>query len=126
MSKKLIAIPFGTDGYGGDSLFYPGGGSQITGVDEKATFDELFIKWRNTDIFDDDTENQLAGFWLVDQRGLDIIEAVWPEDGCGNDGHTYHCNRSAKRVAKKIAISTVYRLGYDESLFAASTNEADR
>lgn len=116
-SPQLFAIPFGLDGFCGDSMFYCDSFAVKGKNPGYVSLLETFIQTDVGQDLDDDNLNEVAGFWVVEQKSLEPINAPWPINGCGSDSETYRCNTASKRVAASLAVSTVYRDGVDDGIF---------
>jgi hypothetical protein len=105
MSKKLFAIPFGTDGTNGDSSFQP---DMFIPMD-KDTAEQLKQKLSFNEMFVDDPESlaDLAGFWVIDAKIKNIIDKIDPgEIGC--DSSLYRHISTVKQMIKAAAVKTIW------------------
>lgn len=117
MTKKaeLRAVAYGSDGFAGDSAFYPGGDQSFVAT-EDSTFEQLLDAWKSWKMREDGLEEEElldeelcelpAGFWLLTDDNLDV--ATTPGDiECGNDGQAYTVNRAIKVLCARLATKTV-------------------
>ena len=90
----------------GDNLFYVSPESAIP-YEEGITLKQLADKALEKEIiFEEEDKQYVAGAWIVDEKTLDAIEAVW-QGLEGGDRETYTTNRSAKNIAAKLAVKTL-------------------
>lgn len=119
---KLFALPFGADGFSGDSAFYLDRPGEALEVDAGAAFGQVLALWQQRSMdraAEDDDElcdDQLVevlegeeapvGFWLLTGQSLEVA-CVPYDDAGGNDGSTYQANRTAKRLCAKLAVKVL-------------------
>jgi hypothetical protein len=116
--SKLFAIPFGTDGTDGDSSWHP----ETLNCDKSDTFASLKAKLLAAtndqdspfagladDMGDEGcTMDELAGFWIIDQKTKRMIDSCDMSDiGC--DSALYRHISAVKRMVKAGAIKTILK-----------------
>lgn len=100
--EKLLAVPYGADGLMGDSAFFPSRENAVRAT-EKSTLEELRAAWTS----DDEEPGEIAGFWILTERDLDVALIPADEIECGNDTQTYTVNRVVKTLCNRLAKRTV-------------------
>jgi hypothetical protein len=123
--RKLVLVLWDTfDGEGdpliGDSAFAVPG-SQPPGtyllVDEDITWEEAikqYTEWAKTrpDPNEEGLEFEVEsaeGAWLLDEKHLPLIDAIYDADDGGSDSRFYIVNRCAKAVAQHLAVKTLHK-----------------
>lgn len=106
--EQFTAFPFDEDKFEGDSAFYPSSTSGIPYVVGE-TKEQLTTKWLNLRWDSEDPEDrpEIAGFWIIPNDQLNILDAVWPVEGVGNDSANYRLNSVTKRLAAELAIKVI-------------------
>jgi hypothetical protein len=108
MDNKMIAVPFGADGFLGDSSFWVGDDLEVS---EDAKLEECLAAHRANaeseaelegDVLDEGYEAPV-GFWLLDRKSLDTACVAYDADMGGSDTESYTCNRAAKHLCAHLA-----------------------
>lgn len=123
IKNKLFAI-FHDGTFDGDNAFFcPDNRIPYHGETMKALrykFHEMMLKedWPELAKADDESravaeqqvrdEWPIEGAWIVDQKTINVAQAIWDAIEPGGDHTTYACNRAAKAVVSQLAIK---RLG---------------
>lgn len=111
---ELVAIPFGSDGLDGDSVWDGGLDQPYTNQDfaelEANMVDVLQKKWEmdskeSAQLEWDESFDDLVGYWIVPKLILDMFD--FPN--VGNDSAVYAMTRTFKAYIQKNAIKTLIR-----------------
>ncbi len=101
----LVAVPFGSDGLAGDSLFYPSR-EEVIKATESSSFEELLSAWEELDQIHEE-DKRPVGFWLVESHDLEEALRLWSDMDPCNDAPTYACNRAVKSILLRKAVCTI-------------------
>ena len=111
--QQLFVIPYGTDGFEGDSGFYCP--EPYFKYDKIVNLDDVRQAWINhtakgcgkeerAEIEED--AKDIKGAWVVDMKGIRAAGAIWETDpGC--DSAVYRCNSASKHVAEEVCLMHV-------------------
>ncbi len=106
----MFAVPFGDDGFAGDSGFWLGDKVEAS---LESTLEECLAAHRaiaesgQGEDFDEEEYEAPVGFWLLSEKDAATADVVYDADFGGSDGESYGMNRAAKRVCAHLAARTL-------------------
>lgn len=107
----MKAIPYDADKFGGDNTFIVPNELHTVDYNEGDTFDTLIEKVCKRSQ-ESKEELGIAGFWLVKNKHINLLDSLWPDEGTDSDSECYAINRTAKRIVNELAVSEITVAGH--------------